>query len=680
MLLESQREEEAEIITLLDPIRDRDYLRSLTNPTPYVPDAGVGLVDNPFFFEAGHYENGILSSSVATSPYRRVFFCWFGSPQGTTDENPQFSLFCARAHLERFKENAEASEWLDPPFLVVSWKQISADVINWFNNNYPAGVSSSGVGNDFSSSTPGAISTYNNVYLLCNNTYGCIANVIPPGNVTGTPQLKQVHMVYDPLDDTVLLYFSIMTPNWNPNTKSIYVYKIPVSYLIQGISIDSVASANGGLTPTPPSYPPPNDKPYFVGGVTLDDPNLVQLIAEVGAYNWKATSPTSVFSAPQFTISFDWMKITAPYGYQLSKGYFPAIMVAVEAPYMVTPVGAPAGATSPYYPHGDAIWAFLLQDIHYNPAQPKVFKVPVYTNSSSSPSFYLPYANYAPATDIHQYGISVDKFGSILPMENDGGVVAGYTVPVTVPSRQDMSLSSMRMRVLFVEPVWVPNPVGGLPSGIGGFGFAVTPNSPITPVPPFMGFCRPYPFLVNGRLYVTLGGYHYDNYINGVAVRVKPDIFKPSHYRELIGLAANYLANNSSGTYSAITGTFGMNGRLITSFGKKYLRVVGGVESGAQYLGLNISPKTFRSSPYLISAWNSPVPFTGVSQAYVGNGYFPYFSVDPRFSKFMWVHNATNGTRAQYGFTVSGKIWVYDSVVDIFYSTSANIAGLLTDE
>ena len=672
----------AQFHILLDPRRDYAYLSSLSNPNSYVPDAGLGVIDNPFFFLAGHYKGGITSPSTAPND-DRLFFCWFGSPQGTTNLSPKFSLFCARV-LNEEKVGRSASEWLDRPFLVVSWKQISADVINWFNNNYPAGINSNGVGNSFSSSTTGAISTYNSIYLLCNSSYGCIASVIPPGNVTGTPELKQVHLVYDPLDDTVLLYFSIITPNWNPNTKAIYVYKIPVSYLESGTSIDSVASANGGLTPTPSSYPVPNNQPYFVGGVTLDDPNLVQLIAESGAYQWNATNATAVFSAPQFSISFDWMKLTEPYGYQLGKGYLPAIMVAVESPYMInvnqhaSEVGM---AIPPYYPHGDAIWAFLLQDIHYNPAQPKVFHVPVNTSGGSSPNFYLPYVGYAPATDVHQYGVSIDKFGSIMPMENDGGVVAGYAVPITVPTRQDVNLSSMRMRMLFIEPVWVPNPFVDNLYGASGFGFAVTPDSPVMPQLPTMGLCRPYAFTVNGEVYVTFGGYHYDNYINGVAVKVDPDVFKPSHYKELIGLASNYLAYNSSGTYSAITGPFAMNGRLLTSFGKKYLRVVSNPGGAGSILIVNLYQKTGTASPPL----PAQVSFTGVSAgAYGNNVYFPI--LNSQYSKVFLITNATNGTASTggllgpLGVMTSGKIWVKNFVIDTLYYNYMNIAGLLTDD
>ncbi len=71
------------------------------------------------------------------------------------------------------------------------------------------------------------------------------------------------------LDDTVLMYFSIMVPNWNPATKAQYVYKFPVSLLKSQQSINQYAVS--GLTPTTTSTPPPNDKPYFLGGLKFDN-------------------------------------------------------------------------------------------------------------------------------------------------------------------------------------------------------------------------------------------------------------------------------------------------------------------------------------------------------------------------------------------------------------------------
>lgn len=672
MFAEQERSFVRGIYILLDPIRDYSYLTSLQNPTEYIKDAGVGIVDNVFFLQAGHFKGGLLSAPPVDLN-GRTFLCWFGS---STYHESTFSLFCAKV-LKEYKPGMRASEWLDRPFLVVSYKQISADVINWFNQNYPTGTSSSGVGNPVTSSTSGAVSTYNNLYYVCNSAYGCVSSGPPPGNVNGNPTLKQVHFMHDPLDDTVLIYFSITTPNWNPNTKAIYVYKIPVSFLQEGVSIDSVASNNGGLTPTTTSTPPPNNNAYFLGGLTLDDPHLEELIAQIGSFNWKATSPTAVFSAPQFTISFDWMKLTAPYGYKISNGYLPALLVAVESPYMI---GINQGASyvgisiPPYYPHGDAIWAFLLQDVHNNPAHPKVFYTPVNTNMSSSPNSFMPFVSYAPATDIHQWGMSVDKFGSILPMENDEGVVSGYAVLYTAPSRQDVDLSAMRMRILFIEPIWVPNPFIDFPYGAGGFGFATTPGSVIDPLYPTMGLCRPYLFTMGGKTYVTLGGYHADNYINGVAVEVDPKILKPSTYKRLIGLSANYIQPNTSGTLSAITGPFGMNGRLFTSFGKKYGIILLTQQGGTSTVVINSYPKSGTTSPYLFGLGG--VSFTGVSQAYYGN---PVIDVWSSFTRVIYLKQIT-GSYMENGEIISDKLPIYDQVIDTAYYSYKNIAMVLEDD
>ncbi len=544
---------------LLDPIRDSAYLQSLVNPTSTAPDAGVGVIDNPFFFEAGHYSGGISSSTgtssstVATASGRRLFFCWFGSPAGTTNESPKFSLFCAKVNEEAFDLDKPAPYWLDQPFLLLSYDQLSRDIINWFDNVMNAnGISASG----------GVASVSSLAYV---SGYGYVDGTV---NMAGTPQLKQVHFVYDPLDNTVLMYLSMVTPNWNFNQKTIYIYKFPVSLLEQGKSINSYAV--NGLIPTTTSTPPPANQPYFLGGFSFDDVFMQSF--ELYTSQKFPFGQYINFNSPQFTISFDYLGYTKPFGYSLSEGYLPAVMAVVLGNMTWGPTGYSGvnikGAT---YPHGDGIVFAVLQDIHNNPAKPTVFRIPVNSGSNQ----FFPAFSHFPATDEDTYGVNIDKFGSIIPMPSHG-ILGGYAVPYTTPPRVDFTLASMRMRVMFFEPVtWLNGNQGISNTIIGWFVAASTIESVVNPSYPFMGLCRPYIMTLKDKTFVTLGGYYYDNYINGVAVEVDPKIFMPENYKRLSSLPANvplYITSPTS-QFLVGTGTFTMNGRLFGSFGKKYAMI-----------------------------------------------------------------------------------------------------------
>ena len=654
VLLEQLQESQPQIVTLLSPIRDSSYLKSLVNPTSTAPDAGVGVIDNPFFFVAGHYPGGLLTPSA---PEDRTYLVWFGSPAGTTNEKPQFSIFYAKVHPDQYKPGAPASTWLDPPVLLLSYDQISRDVVNWFDSNYPAGASN-GVGNSFSSSTPGAIQNpySTTVYILCNSTYGCISTQASPGNVTGTPELKQLHMVYDPLDDTVLMYSSIMVPNWNTNTKSIYVYKFPVSLLKSNQSINQYSVS--GLTPTTTSTPPPNDKPYFLGGLTLDT-----VFSQSFSEYWTTGMPVpATFSAPQFTIAFDYMKLTAPWGYQLSNGYLPALLVAVEG-YMVVNSNYVSGTNAP---HGDSILVALLQDIHANPAQPTVFRMPNYGNGYvNAPTGYTPAFTHFPALDIHEQGVVIDKFGNILPMQSEGNL-SGYVVPFTTPARPDIKLASMRMRLLFLEPATWFNIIPDSGQPYPWFVAAAT-KSVIDPIYPLMGLCRPYVTLLpDGKPKAVLGGFYYDEYLEGVAVYFDPDVLKPSYHKELIGLAGNIPLTVSSPTssFTLATGPFRMNGRLFGSFGKKYARIVtgqGGINNSFIIFNLN----------YFTGYNTLPFAFNNYSGSM-------YFYPSPQYDmQGIVVNQPGQSSQGYFPSTPPLKVGRFFDVVYFAYKT---IAAILTDE
>ena len=594
-----------EVVTLLSPIRDAQYLKSLQNPTSTAPDAGLGVIDNPFFFVAGHYPGGL---SPTGAPEDRTYFVWFGSPKGTTNENPLFSVFYARVHPERYVPNAPAEAWLDPPVLLVSYDQISSDVVNWADNVFTAaGItpSSTGVVNISSISNGTYIPGYGTIYQVPFSSTTL--------NFTGTPELKQLHLVYDPLDDTVLSYFSIMVPNWTANTKSIYVYKFPVSLLKNNQSVNQYAVS--GLTPTTTSTPPPSDKPYFLGGVSLNQ-TVSQLL-----YNAFSGIPMSqVFSAPQFTVSFDYMKLTSYFGYELSSGYLPVVFVAVEG-YMWG---------HPTYPHGDGIVAMIFQDIHSNPSSPSVFLYPVpLSGGNNATNAMTPYVSYFSATDAFATnGVVIDKFGSIVPGGNVG-VQGTYALFYTTPSRPDYKLSSMRVRLLFLMPT-IPvvnryEPVqlysnftllqNSPPNYIPGFVMATTRSIPSISS---MGICRPYfTSLPDGKPKVVLGGYHSDNYLEGVALYVDGNITDPESHNTLYLVPSNVVLVPANGNYvlaSSGSGTF--PGYLISNFGKKHVAV--NIETTViNYIASNIESNTIvnEADLYLRNGLliGQTFPVTGVS-------------------------------------------------------------------
>jgi hypothetical protein len=199
---------------LLDPVRDANFLNKPTTDAlgNTIPDMGLGVVDNGIFVYTSQTLNG------APRPYPVKFF-WIGSPSGTNDTNDNFSIFMADVDESAFYPGAPASVWLKNPRLVLSTLQAGKDIINWFDANYPYTTTppSGGVGQE----TPNGQS---------NTTYGTLSVGGNPGNVSRMATLAagssidgQFWPVYDYVDNSILLYFSIKTPN--PNTKAIYCYK-----------------------------------------------------------------------------------------------------------------------------------------------------------------------------------------------------------------------------------------------------------------------------------------------------------------------------------------------------------------------------------------------------------------------------------------------------------------------
>jgi hypothetical protein len=201
---------------LVDSVRDAAFLNSKTTDAlgNTIPDMGLGVVDNALFFYTSKFTPG---SPTVPRPYPVKFF-WIGSPAGTNDTNDAFSIFVADVNQDAFYPGAPASAWLVNPRLVLSVQQAKNDVITWFDgpNGYPPGASN-GIGNS-------------NTSTSSNSTYGSI----PPSGGSGQPDVGNVSgmnsidgqfwPLYDYIDNSIILYFSIKTPNGN--SLSIYCYKI----------------------------------------------------------------------------------------------------------------------------------------------------------------------------------------------------------------------------------------------------------------------------------------------------------------------------------------------------------------------------------------------------------------------------------------------------------------------
>jgi hypothetical protein len=492
---------------------------------------------------------------------------WFGSPAGTTDNNPKYSIFYAKVHPDQYKPGAPASQWLDPPVLLVSYDQISRDVINWADNVFTAA--------GYTPSSPGVINvpTSGNPYIPNYgyvNYYGAPSTVTL--NFTGTPKLVQLHMIYDMLDDTVLMYFSIMVPNWNPATKAQYVYKFPVSLLKSQQSINQYAVS--GLTPTTTSTPPPNDKPYFLGGLKFDDTVETTIGNALGT---GLGNSIQFQSAPQFSISFDWYKLGGFMGYKPSNGFLPAIYV-----------GNPLYMDLYIYPHGDSLMAIAFADIHKNPAQPQTYYQPISNSGGMMPAFgggflpdnlgycsssyngysyyCIPILGFAVQLDTFDLGLNIDKFGSIVPGESFG-IHGVYAIPITLPPRPDWGgISSIRMKMLYVAPIFHQF------EGYGGLSFAWTRDSVEIPYYPEMGTCRPYlTTLPDGKLKVTMGGYYADNYIDGIAIYIDKSIISPKG-KTLVTVPPLIFGQCCPGASYYVIQNY-LHGIVTYTFGKKYARV-----------------------------------------------------------------------------------------------------------
>lgn len=198
---------------LLDSVRDAAFLSSSSIANPDGShDGGLGIVDNGIFV----YTSAIDPTSSSSRQYRNKFF-WIGSPQGTNDATDNFSIYVADVNAAGFYPGAPAAAWLVNPRLALHVSQAKTDIIDWFDSNYPGGASNGkGNGNSGSNSSYGTLAGSASIFG------GQPSN---PGDISGMNSLDgQFWPIYDYVDNTILLYFSVKTPNCN--TMSIYCYKI----------------------------------------------------------------------------------------------------------------------------------------------------------------------------------------------------------------------------------------------------------------------------------------------------------------------------------------------------------------------------------------------------------------------------------------------------------------------
>lgn len=193
---------------LLDSVRDATFLNKSSRDAlgNNISDMGLGVVDNALFL----YTTKFSTSDPSKPRQYPVKFFWIGSQSGTNDRTDTFSIFVADVNKATFYPGATAGEWLVNPRLVLSIQQAKNDVVGWFDRNYPGGASSGkGIANSGS-----------------NNSYGPLrGGSYDPGDISKMDSIDgQFWPIYDYVDNTILLYFSIKTPN--ANTLSIYCYKI----------------------------------------------------------------------------------------------------------------------------------------------------------------------------------------------------------------------------------------------------------------------------------------------------------------------------------------------------------------------------------------------------------------------------------------------------------------------
>jgi hypothetical protein len=372
---------------MLDSIRDgtSGFLGTPGGPST---DFGLGVTDNPLFFFTTYYVPG---QPTVPRPYP-IKLLWIGSPQGDVNyTNEAFNIYVADVVPDNFYPGAApntggpSTSWLVNPRLVLSIEQAVTDITTWFDANYPGGASG-GVGNGNSGS---------------NDTYGTLAGGDSAvGNVTkiGVPGLEgQFWPIYDTVDDTILLYFSVKTPNCN--TLSIYCYKLTDTEF--GAPATS-SEFLGGL------YAPgwTNINTYFSSGATL-----------LSSHRFSILSPDPLAVVPR------------------SSGTQNAVFLYSY--------GVIDGATAD---HGRVIAGSIITDVHTSPLSPGIavgLEGSPITSQLGAEQFY-----------------TADKLGSISAANSvessTPGYVCVYNSPLEIDRRSTSAgsvvLSEMALRILYYNP------------------------------------------------------------------------------------------------------------------------------------------------------------------------------------------------------------------------------------
>ena len=390
---------------LLDSIRDTDFLSqsSIVNPVANKAgsynDAGLGVVDEFKFVFIGY-----INPTTGNPRQYPVKAFWIGSPLGTNDATDTFSIYMADVDSEAFYPGAKASEWLLNPRLVLHWLQALnipslaptngwnsslpvGDVISWFDANYPYTTTAAvnGVGQE----TPAGQG---------NSTYGTLSNntnITAKGNVQHNTIDGEVWPVYDLVDNSLLLYFSIKTPN--TNTLSIYAYKLPN-----------------------PEVPSPATSSQFLGGL-YSSGWFTQAIG--------ASSSGNLFSSHRFSIlSTDPLQT------------FPAV-AGQQSAVMAHSCGQ-FGGNGP--DHGSFLFAGVVTDIHGHPLSPG--------NTTTSSSVLIDTYGVYPIDKI-------GSISACPPTGNlDPGYVITYNTPSARDARASgpagaVILSAMQIRECYYNPV-----------------------------------------------------------------------------------------------------------------------------------------------------------------------------------------------------------------------------------
>lgn len=354
---------------MLDSVRDASFLGQNG------ADFGLGVTDNPLFVFTTYSKPG---SPNTRRPYPFKLF-WLGSPAGTNDLTDVFSIYVADIAQEFFAPGAIPStgpnSWLVNPRLVIPISQAKADIINWFDSNYPGGAAGGvGLGNTGSNSAYGTL-------------WGGTSSV---GNISGTSSIDgQFWPIYDRIDDSFLIYFSVKTPN--ENTLSIYCYKFTDSEL-------SVPAGQSGTSAT------------FLGGMS---PTAVGLQTPLSSHRFSILSPD-----PLLTFG----KVSGQ-----------------QAAVLIYSFYAFDGTTPD---HGANVIGSILQDIHSKPTTP----VSQLKSNTAYPDGYYPVDKLGsivqcPSTDAPDAGyVCIYNAPSLRDQRN------------SLYSNHPVVISAMQIRTLYFNP------------------------------------------------------------------------------------------------------------------------------------------------------------------------------------------------------------------------------------